>query len=92
MPGRHLGHQRARVDTVPGRTAVHPGEELPFRVAVHGGGADVRVDRLTVELVIVRRSQHQGSARRGVASEEGQRSSQGGGGPCPRSLESVTSP
>ncbi|MDI3403965.1 sporulation protein [Streptomyces cavernicola] len=47
-----LGINAPEADTVPARTDVHPGEELPFRVAVRGGGADVQVDRLTVELVI----------------------------------------
>ncbi|WP_432089240.1 sporulation protein [Streptomyces sp. bgisy095] len=47
-----LGINAPEADTVPDQTAVYPGEELPFKVAVRGGGADVQVERLTVELVI----------------------------------------
>ncbi|GHB58360.1 hypothetical protein GCM10010377_56650 [Streptomyces viridiviolaceus] len=47
-----MGINAPAVDTVPGRTAVRPGDELPFKILVRGGGADVKVDRLAVELVI----------------------------------------
>ncbi|MBD0418458.1 sporulation protein [Streptomyces sp. TRM S81-3] len=47
-----MGINAPAVDTVPGRDAVRPGEELPFEVVVRGGGADVKVDRLAVELLI----------------------------------------
>jgi sporulation-control protein len=49
---RTLGANAPKVETVLGGDRVRPGEELPYTVTLHGGGADVELERLAVELII----------------------------------------
>ncbi|MFH8367406.1 sporulation protein [Streptomyces sp. NPDC018031] len=46
-----LGINAPSVETVPDRTAVRPGEQLGCTVTVRGGGADVTIERLTLQVV-----------------------------------------
>lgn len=48
---KSLGASAPSVETVVANSAVRPGERLQIQVAVKGGGVDVRVDRLLLELV-----------------------------------------